>query len=88
VTAHLVRRNLQFAQGRNNPPHEQLPALIRGNLNLREHTRRQLTAAVRRLRHARVEADYLPRAELDGAVARNLLRDTATVLRLLEIDDE
>lgn len=84
ITFELARtRGVTFAHGRNNPSHEQLPALIRHNLNRRrfpDPARRDLNKALRRLRFARVEADYVPSAHCDASVARNCLRDALFVL--------
>jgi uncharacterized protein (UPF0332 family) len=77
-----------FAHGRNNPSHEQLPALVRHNLNRHRFSnaaRRDLNTALRRLRFARVEADYVPSACCDIYVARNRLRDAFFVLERMSM---
>jgi hypothetical protein len=45
-----------------------------------------LAAAVRRLRHGRVEADYAPTIEVTERLARSSVRDAALVLSILEIE--
>lgn len=88
VTAHLVRRGVTFARGRGNPPHETLHKLAQAYLPLPGYQRKWLVAIVRRLRVARVEADYIPTSFLDRKIGEGLLHDAAAVLRLLNIPEE
>ena len=88
LTGALIRRGVQFGRGGNNPPHEQLPRLILANLSQPEFRRRQLAAALRRLREARVAADYMPAPEVDASQARDALRDASGICRALEVRDD
>ncbi len=78
-----------YKEGRNNPAHADLPTYILRNLdNLSRADRFNLVKAVGRLWKARVDADYIPAAYLDRAVALNALRDANVILLALEIEDD
>lgn len=87
VTAKAVARGVQFPHGGNNPTHEQLPILILNNLDLTQRVKREAAAIIRRLRVARVSADYVPNDRVDERTSRDCLRDAARELDLLEISD-
>ena len=88
VTCCLVRRGIVFANGSSNPPHAELPGYV-GNIGgLTEDQRRSIRRALRRLWKARVDADYIPAAVIDSAIARDALRDALRVMRLLGVEDD
>jgi uncharacterized protein (UPF0332 family) len=87
ITGAAAQRGVRFPHGGNNPTHDQLPALVRNNLNLSIAQRRDLSAIVRRLRAARVSADYVPTDGVDMRLARSCVRDAARGLDLLEVVD-
>ena len=85
VAGELAARNLRFAHGWNNPPHDQLAELVQNNLALPVNSGRQVARLLRRLRGARESADYRPGATIDETLALASLRDAGTVLRFLGV---
>jgi uncharacterized protein (UPF0332 family) len=88
ATSLSVARGDDFAQGRNNPSHDQLPELIRNNGDLPVVTRRRVSRLLGGLRHAREDADYRPGVTVDRTTALDSLHQSAAVLNLLETDNE
>jgi uncharacterized protein (UPF0332 family) len=87
VTVRLVERDVRFARGWHNPPHEQLQALVRNGLPMPQDARRQLNQALRRLRMARENADYRPGVPVDRREALTCVLDAVLVLRVMEVLD-
>jgi len=68
------------AANRQTPPHEAQPNLIGLHLASRgERFVRELRATIRRLRQARLDADYNRRATIDAVVVRQAIRDAHRV---------
>jgi hypothetical protein len=88
VTSELVARDVRFARGWNNPPHEQLLNLITHNLALPQNVRRRLRKLIRILRHAREDADYRPGISVDRTIALDCIRDAIVVLKDLGVQDD
>jgi uncharacterized protein (UPF0332 family) len=88
VTSELVARSVRFARGWNNPPHEQLLALVDHNLALPQEVRRRLRRLIRILRHAREDADYRPGISVDRTMALDCLRHAIVMLKDLGVQDE
>lgn len=88
ITAKLVEHGVRFARGWNNPQHELLPRVINTSRAFEHDERKTLNRAIRRLRLRREDADYRPQNLVDDAVAREAVRDAATVLYVLEIVEE
>jgi uncharacterized protein (UPF0332 family) len=88
VTAKAIERGVQFPYGGNNPTHEQLPNIILNNLNLSLRNKREAAAIIRRLRAARVSADYVPHESVDENTSRESLKDAARELSLLEVPQD
>ena len=89
LTAEMVRENVAFPADWNNPAHNQLSDLVL------EHPRRvpkagryRLRQIVIRLRRAREDADYRPRANIDNATAVATIRDVYRAYEILEVEDE
>jgi uncharacterized protein (UPF0332 family) len=88
ITGELTRIGVRFPRGWHNPSHEQVIALIRNGLKLSQAARWQINRAIRRLRHARQDADYRPDVSVGLDLARSCVRDAALILRTLEITDD
>jgi len=88
LTSSLAQQGVAFGRGWNNPPHEQLPRLVRGNLQAPEWQRREINHALRRLRLHREDADYRPAAEVGQIVARDCLRDASMIIQRMEAADD
>lgn len=85
VTASLVRQGMRTFGRWKNPEHASLPSLITHNLpSLGMKSRRDLSTLTRRLRAAREDADYRPKATIDEASQRNCIRDMHAAARVLE----
>ncbi len=87
ATIRLAGRGITFAQGRNNPSHEQLPELILNAGLIPQTARRKTVAVLRVLRRAREDAEYRPHVAIDCAEALNGLQGATRVLSLLEVRD-
>ena len=81
-------RTTTFPQNRNNPSHEQLPALVTVLGSLDRRNRRNVRQALSRLRNQREDADYRPRVGIDLAVAKDAVRDASLVLSILGMESE
>lgn len=69
-----------------NPPHRDVPDLVRQNLaGLDKAQRRELAQAVRRLYTRRLAADYRPQDGVEANVGRGALRDLAIGERILGV---
>jgi uncharacterized protein (UPF0332 family) len=88
LTAELVALKVRFGRGWNNPPHEQLLRVVERHLKLPTWKVRLLKTALRRLRIAREDAEYRPRATVDSTKARDCLRDAGLIRDMLENRDE
>lgn len=88
LTHALEEQHVTFGRGWNNPPHEQLPRLVRGNLPLPEWHKREINQALRRLRLHREDADYRPAGPVDRTVALDCLRDASMIVQRLESSDD
>lgn len=76
-------RKLIFAHGWNNPPHDDLPNILR-NSNLTRGN--DLGRLIRILRKARTEAEYKPGLSFDEKIGLNCLRMAHVALRLLGLE--
>ena len=85
ATSRVVGRGITFAQGRNNPSHEQLPGLILNTGSIPKSARRNVHTRLYSLRHAREDADYRPRAFISHSFALECIFKAAAVLELLEM---
>lgn len=82
VTAALHAAGHTTFGARSNPDHADVPRLITGTLRGLDHRRRrELATLVRRLRSAREDADYRPRAAVDSALSRQCLKYAASLRR-------
>ena len=87
ATSRVVGRGITFAQGRNNPSHEQLPDLIMNTGGVPQMTRRKTVTILRVLRRAREDADYRPHVAINRAQALSGIQSATMVLSLLEVTD-
>jgi uncharacterized protein (UPF0332 family) len=86
LTRALLRVGYQPPQRHQTPPHQQMARLIGEHLaSLGPGKVRELRSSIRRLYAARLEADYVNTASIDGAIALGSVRDAASVLRALEV---
>lgn len=88
LTSLSVQRGDPFGRGWNNPPHEQLPELIRNNGDLTVEVRRMINTQLNFLRNAREDADYRPGITVDRQVAARSLRSAAGILHLAGIQED
>lgn len=83
VTGAMMSQGMTVSIGeRPNPSHEQLPMLLRHNLDRRrfdDRTRRDLSQRLRTLRRFRIVADYGPQEFLDRTHALACLRDASII---------
>jgi uncharacterized protein (UPF0332 family) len=87
LTRRFLDAGLAFGRGWNNPPHEQMARLVRGNLRVADWEKQQIGRCLRRLRVSRENADYRPRIVVDEATAKQCLRDASAILLRLEAND-
>ena len=87
ATGELVKiktARTEFEYGRNHPTHRQLAGLVRQHLPHLPHWNLSfLVSAIRRLYKARIDSDYICGATIDGTLARNMVRDSHKVLKIL-----
>jgi hypothetical protein len=72
-----------FGRGWNNPAHAALPGHVSQMPRLTESRKDAIRTALSRLRQRREDADYRPHAMVNRTVARESLRDLATLLAVL-----
>ena len=77
-----------YRLGRGNPSHEQLPGLIRNLGSLQIEIRRAVNRCIRRLRNARIYADYLPGMTVDEPLAIHCIRDAKSVRIFLGLNEQ
>ncbi len=86
IVASVLEGCADFGYGGNNPTHEQLEPLILNNLrSLSKNDRYDLRKAVRRLRGARILADYVPAERVDETIALQAGRDVRQVFVILGV---
>ena len=81
VTSKLVGRAM-FPDDREGPSHDALPKLVMTYLTMvgfRE--RKKVAATAHRLYMARIDADYIVRAEVEQTAARSAVQDASSILR-------
>lgn len=84
TASRLVSKSVEFRHGWKNSAHEQLPGLIRGRFgDMSKVNRLKLVNVLRRLRLARIDADYRPRITVNENLAKNALRDASSFLRII-----
>ena len=76
-----------FAQGRNNPSHDQMTDLIQNNGTFTLAARRRLIQLTRLLRSTREDADYRLGRTVDAATIQTALRALDSIFDLLELYD-
>ena len=86
ATSRVIHLAGQFAQGRRNPSHEQLPELIANVPGLTVLERRKIKGLLRDLRRAREDADYRPHAFVERVTAQDAVYSATALLKLLEIE--
>ena len=86
VTRRLVEAGTTFSKGWNNPEHSELPRLIQQQLAGRYSSSqlKEMAAAIRRLRSARIDADYRPQRLVDRDLALQASRDAGAVIGTLK----
>ena len=77
ATSTVSGRNVTFAFGRQNPSHDQLPALILNTGHLPKAVRQKIKTRLYFLRYTRENADY-------RALALDCILNAAAVIKLLE----
>ena len=82
----VIGSGSQFAHGRQNPSHEQLPDLIANTAGITLSDRRKIRSLLRTLRQARENADYRPYAFVDRTIAQDAIHNAVAVHRILEIE--
>ena len=85
ATSRVVGRGITFAQGRNNPSHEQLPDMVLNTGNIPQMTRRKAVTILRVLRRAREDAGYRPHVAVNRAEALSGVQSATLALLLLEV---
>ncbi|MGI4788437.1 MAG: HEPN domain-containing protein [Janthinobacterium lividum] len=88
ATSRVILLAGQFAQGRRNPSHEQLPDLIANTASITVLARRKMIRALRFLRHVREDADYRPHALVNRSVALDSIHNAILVQNLLNIGEK
>ncbi len=81
----LQRGPITFASGFQNPSHEAIPGLIRNRCVPPGSQADALIESCTLLRFFRIDADYKPHAPVDGAIARDVLREASLVLSALGV---
>jgi uncharacterized protein (UPF0332 family) len=80
--------NTQFANGWNNPSHEQLPDLITRNGNLEMSVRRLIAKLLRVLRAAREDAEYRLGRTVNETTARMAIEMLGRIRRALGFNED
>lgn len=88
ATQRLVEAGTTFGRGWSNPEHSELPRLVTSRLQERYSASRlrQVSAAIRRLRAARLDADYRPACAVDQGTALSACRDAKSVIEALALE--
>lgn len=86
ATSRVIGSGSQFAYGRQNPSHEQLPELVTNTAGITLSDRRKIRSLLRTLRQARENADYRPYAFVDRTIAQDAIHNAVAVHRILEIE--
>ena len=81
----LQRGPITFARGYQNPSHEAIPGLIRNKCLPPGPAADALVESCALLRFFRIDADDKPHAIIDGAIARDVLREASLVLSALGV---
>ena len=84
ATSRVIGSGSQFAHGRQNPSHEQLPDLIANTAGIALSDRRKLRSLLRTLRQARENAEYRPAAFVDRVVAQDAIHYAVALQKILE----
>jgi uncharacterized protein (UPF0332 family) len=84
-TQELANANVVFESGQDTPSHKGLPKMIKLHLLYRDKQKAEMMTMIRRLYTWRIAADYQLRTT-DATVARDALRDAATIFRYLGVD--
>lgn len=86
AVASVLEGQVDFGHDGNNPAHGQLEPLILNMGSLTRSDRYTLQKAVRRLRGARILADYVPASVSDKSSALEAVRNLNRVFEILEIN--
>ena len=88
ATSRVIPLAGQFAQGRRNPSHEQLPELVANLAGMTPNDRRRTKTLLRELRQAREDADYRPHALVSRTTALVSVQKAILVQSILEIGEQ
>ena len=88
ATSRVIHLDGQFAGGRRNPSHEQLPDLIANTGDIAVAARRQIKKSLRFLRQAREDADYRPHALISRTTALDSVQEAILVQTILDIGEQ
>jgi uncharacterized protein (UPF0332 family) len=81
----LQRGPITFSSGYQNPSHEAIPGLIRNKCVSPGPQADALIESCTLLRYFRIDADYKPHSAVDGAIARDVIREASLVLSALGV---
>ena len=87
ATSRVIHLSGQFAQGRRNPSHEQLPELVANLAGMTANNRRRTKTLLRELRQAREDADYRPHALISRTTALDSVQDAILIQAILDIGE-
>lgn len=85
ITSELRKVGVSFETGQETPSHKGLPKLMKLSLPQTDQQKMEMVTIVRRLYTWRIAADYQLRTT-DATVAKEALRDAATLFRYLGVD--
>ena len=87
LTYRLTQAGASFGGLQETPTHQAVPKLMKQHLTLSDRKMISSIAIIRRLYARRIAADY-QRRTTDDMTAREAIRDTVTLFRILEVDYE
>ena len=86
AVAGALEGRAKHPHGLKNPPHEDVPSLVRNYLTmLTVAQRRRIASTMVRLYASRLDADYRPRRTVDRATAASATIGAADVMRILGV---
>lgn len=88
ATSRVIGSGSQFAYGRRNPSHEQLPEMVANLAGMTPSDRRRTKTLLRELRQAREDADYRPHALVSRTTALVSIQKTILVQAILEVGEQ
>jgi len=85
ITSALISKGFSnFGATKRNPSHTQAFDMYSNHLLSHKAKNRELRSTARRVRMARVNADYMPGITTDKTTAKNILRDAMLVINVLQ----